>query len=134
MRLSILEYILAGVAAVLLVVCLWLGVTRSMDRNKLDAAQARYQNAVGANATNVLTIADLKAANADWAVRCVPDVKATADALQRSAAEITRLSRELEQARANREVIYVKDPAAAAWGTTGVPSRIADQLFPRPAR
>jgi hypothetical protein len=53
----------------------------------------------------------------------------------RTNVRIVSLEDALRQAQHSREVIYVRDPKARAWGDAAVPAAIADQLFPqRPPR
>jgi hypothetical protein len=134
-RLSLLEWAMAGVLGFLVLV---LGL-QSWRLHSVNAKLAAQTQALStwqdANRTNVRTIGTLKTANDRWAAACRLDPKLQAEAVRLLNVRIVSLEDALRQAQHSREVIYVRDPKARAWGDAAVPAAIADQLFPqRPPR
>lgn len=98
---------------------------RTEERDLLQAQAALWEQA---NRDNVQAIADLKAANTNWADAARAGADKARAAADRLADERARHAQELEEARRERGTIYANDPNAAAWGRARVPARIADQL------
>ena len=128
MRLSLLEYALAAVAALLLIgfgVQSW---RASHYASKVETLAAEAKLWQEANRTNLATIATLQAANKTWADKCQLQPGAQDGALAALQAANKRLADELRRARGQREVIYARDPNARAWRDAGMPAALADQL------
>lgn len=133
MRLSLLEWILAGAAAVLLLVAgvqTWRAHHYAEKSELLGGAVQGYADA---QTTNLATIATQASRLKDWQRACTPG-QAQDDALAAVRAELAEARADLAQSKSNREVIYARDPAARRWADAGLPSAVADQLFPDPDR
>lgn len=130
MRLSIMEWVLGAVAAVLLVVV----ALQAWKINRLTAKQRTLQATVAnfahANSENVKAIAFLKQANADWSRACKANAGATSAALVVLDAERAAQVQRDREAELDREVLYAQDPHARSWADTGMPSGLADRLWP----
>lgn len=81
-----------------------------------------------ANATNVQTIADLKAANEVWADLALATEQRAAEAVDAVARERDALAAELDERRRERRGLYEQDQEAAAWSRARVPDSVARQL------
>lgn len=133
MRLSLLEWILAAAAAVLLLVAgvqTWRAHHYAEKSDLLTAAAKSYADA---QATNMATIATQARRLRDWQRACTPG-KPQDDALAALRTELAQAKADLAKSKANREVIYARDPSARRWADAGLPSAVADQLFPDPDR
>jgi hypothetical protein len=133
MKLSLLEWILC---AALLVV----GITAGLQAWRLHGLNEKVVKQASAlttyheaQTTNLATIGTLKKANTAWSSACRLDPQAQAAAVAALNAQIAALEDQLVEAHRSREVIYVRDPKARAWGDAAVPAAIADQLFPAKA-
>lgn len=128
-RLSVLEWTLAAVAAVLLVVAGVQSWRAHSLSGKVDLLEIAVQGYAAAQATNLGTIKDQTAALADWRARCAVPEGAQDAATAALRAQLAQSRQDLAAAKSNREVIYVRDPAARAWSDAGLPASVADQLF-----
>lgn len=131
MRLSLFEWILAALAAVLLVV---VGL-QAWKISRLEAKQrtmaTNLANFAEANRANVQAIADYQRANALWASACKADPAASIAALDRLAFNDSSLESQRARSAADREVFYAQDPHALRWADAGMPAALADRLWPQ---
>lgn len=100
----------------------------SSAHTERDAARRTAELSVALNATNVQTIDTLRRANGQWASIHAESEQKAAVAVAAVARERDALRAEIDKRRAQRNVIYDKQPDAAAWGRTAVPRAVADSL------
>lgn len=132
MKLSLTQWILGGLGLVIVVLLVFVFLQRGTIRGLRDdvaAHEASLAIYAGAQETNLDTIGKLKAENARWAKVSRADPAATRSALEAIASERDQLQADLDEARRQREVIYVRDPAAREWSNAGMPAALADRLF-----
>lgn len=129
-RLSFLEWVLAGLAALLLI---GFGVQSWRAHSlgtKLDAAEVDLALYKTAQDSNLAAIDDLSAANKAWEKACKADPEQQRTALATLRSERDALQTALDRARNRREVIYARDPSARDWADRAIPAAVADELFP----
>jgi hypothetical protein len=104
--------------------------THRLD-NRIDTVkllEAESINWEAANRDNVAAIAELSAANMNWAGLADKRTQEAAAAATAANAERGRLLAQLNQRRRERGSIYESHPDAAVWGRQRVPDSIAEQL------
>ncbi len=124
-------YVMGGLAILVLL----LSGALAIEHYRLAAAKSEINSLTtqlgacqDANASNQVTIANLKAANSDWAAKCSkPGPQA-----EHAAADITNLATNLTNQAATqqqqRELIYANDKAARDWAHAPLPPAIAQRL------
>jgi len=95
---------------------------------EVEAADKRAAQAVALSATLRQTVGTLQAANQKWAEKNAADLAAGAEAVAAVERERDALQAEVDKRRADRKTEYGRDPNAAAWGRTVVPSGVATGL------
>jgi hypothetical protein len=119
---------LALVAAVIAALA-WQRHTITGLRDTIAKRDAMIETYASANRTNQDAIKQYKAANEQWATRGI-DVAKSDLAIDQVFAERDKLRKELAEAQSHREIIYVRDPNVRDWSNAGMPSDIADSMFP----
>lgn len=132
MRLSLIEWVLGILSAILLAVVGLQAWKISRLQAKQRTMATNLANFAEANRANVQAIADFKAANAAWATACKANAAANAAALDRLAFIDSSLDAQRARSAADREVFYAQDPHARLWADAGMPAALADRLWPQP--
>lgn len=118
-----------GIVAVLALAgmgfCAWRWSANADTVATLKAEARQWEQA---NRDNVAAIKSLRTANAAWAGLAEAQRARAETAVSEAAAIRDTLNRERDQRRRERQALYAKDPAAAAWGHGTVPAAVADSL------
>lgn len=97
-------------------------------QHKIELHAAEVEKWAGANAANVRAIRLLKEANEAWAKAADKRGKKAKDAVADLAEWKRTHSQQPEKSKQERRKIYERNPDAAQWGRTVVPSVLIDQL------
>lgn len=133
-KLDAVQIVFLAIMAALIILLGVLLMQNSKHKKTIDNQKLEIGLYKSAQDTNMDTIGRQKAALLEWKEACSADEAAIDASVRALEADKARLEQELARARDDREVIYVKDPAAREWSDTGMPSGIADRLFPHPHR